>query len=173
MSGRIVSFLRRAVPRDWAAQELAEFYRVESALVQSGLRVCSDRGVSDEGDPWFVFCRAEDDEVIVHFARIGGRYLISAPAFGANVIGHDFRALVRGLVDRHPMLQPQRRDDNVVFHPSALLVLLVASALLKTAHAAEAAAAPSSGPRARMPAARCFGRRMAHHRRPRPPRRRP
>jgi hypothetical protein len=140
MSGRVVSFFKRTVSRDWSAQELAEFYRVEAALLQSGLRVSLDRGVTDEGDPWFVFCRAEDDEVIVHFARIDGRYLISAPGFGGNVTGHDFRALVRDMVERNPILRPARREENVAFHPSALLVMLVASALLKMSHAAEAAA---------------------------------
>ena len=108
--------------------------------MQSGVRVSLDRGVTDEGEPWFVFCRAEDDEVIVHFARIDGRYLISAPIFGGTVSGHDFRGLVRDVIERHPVLRPTRRNENVTLHPSALLVLLVASALLKMGHAAEAAA---------------------------------
>jgi hypothetical protein len=139
MSANVVAFFRRAVSRDWSAQELAEFYRVEAALIQSGLHVCSDRGVADEGDPWFIFCRAEDDEVIVHFARIDGQYLISAPAYGGNVTGQDFRTLVRGLVERHPVLRPARQTGNVTWHPSALLLVLVASALLKMGHNAEAA----------------------------------
>jgi hypothetical protein len=118
---------------------LAEFYRVESVLLQSGLRVTSDRGVSDEGDPWFVFVRAEDDEVIIHFARISGRYLISAPSYGDNITGHDFQALVLALLERQPSVHTVRRDDNIAWHPSALLVMLVASALLKTNHTADAA----------------------------------
>ncbi len=141
MGANVVAFLRRTVSHDWSTQELAEFYRVEAALIQSGLHVCSDRGIADEGDPWFVFCRAEDDEVIVHFARIDGQYLISAPAYGGNVTGHDFRALVRGLVERHPVLRPERKASNVSWHPSALLLVLVASALLKMGHSAEAAPA--------------------------------
>ena len=139
MSGRVVSFFKRTVSRDWSSQELAEFYRVEAAMLPSGLRVTPERGVTDEGDPWFIFCRAEDDEVIVHFARIEGRYLISAPSFGGNVSGYDFSTLVRDMVARNPVLRPARRDENVTFHPSALLVVLVASALLKMNHAAEAA----------------------------------
>nr|WP_294567184.1 hypothetical protein [uncultured Rhodopila sp.] len=135
----VVSFLKRVVLRDWSAQELSEFYRVESALLQSGMRISSGRGVSDEGDPWFVFCRPEDDEVIIHFARIGGQYLISAPSYGGNVTGRDFHALVLGLLDRQPDVRPVRQRDNIIWHPSALLVMLVASALLKTGHAAEAA----------------------------------
>jgi hypothetical protein len=139
--GRVVAFLRRAISHDWSAQELAEFYRVEAALLQSGLLVSSGRGVSDEGDPWFVFCREEDDEVIIHFARIGGRYLISASSYGEAVTGDDFQALMCGLLERQPVVRPRRQGDNITWHPSALLVVLVASALLKVNHAAEAAPA--------------------------------
>jgi hypothetical protein len=143
MSASIVSFIRRAVSRDWSTQELAEFYRVEAALLQAGMRVVSDRGVTDEGDPWFVFCRADDEEVLIHFARIDGRYLISAPGFGGDATGYNFHTLVRDLVDRQPLLQAPRARGNVVLHPSALLVMLVATLLLKSGHAAEAAAAKS------------------------------
>jgi hypothetical protein len=146
MGANVVAFIRRTLSRDWSAQELAEFYRVEAALIQSGLHVCSDRGIADEGDPWFIFCRAEDDEVIVHFARIDGQYLISAPAYGGDVRGYNFRALLRGLVDRHPVLRPAQQTSNVTWHPSALLIVLVASALLKMGHNAEAAPARPGDP---------------------------
>ncbi len=77
MSAEVFSLFgrRRATPRDWSTPEIAEFYRVEAALLQAGLRVTSDRGLTDEGDPWFIFCRAEDDEVIIHLARIDGTVL--------------------------------------------------------------------------------------------------
>jgi len=139
MTAQVLSFLRRpAAPRDWSAQELAEFYRVESALIQAGLRVTAARGLTDEDEPWFVFCRAEDDDVIIHFARIDGRYVISAPAYCGNASGPDFRALVRSVIERQPVLQPRPNGNNLFLHPAALLVMLVASALLKSGHAAEA-----------------------------------
>ncbi|HUN44747.1 MAG TPA: hypothetical protein VMU81_31055 [Acetobacteraceae bacterium] len=144
MSVSVVSFVRRALNSDWSAQELAEFYRVEAALLQAGMRVASDRGVTDEGDPWFVFCRAEDDEVIIHFARIRGQYLICAPSYGTHATGRDFRALVRDLVERHKALQPVRRSADVLFHPSSLLVVLVASALFKAGYARAAEVAPAT-----------------------------
>src|ERR1700679_2865790 len=104
MTAQVFSFLRRGpAPRDWTSPELAEFYRVESFLIQAGLWVVSARGLSDEGEPWFVFCRADDDEVIIHFARIDGRYVICAPAYGENAAGHDFRALVKGLIERNAL----------------------------------------------------------------------
>jgi hypothetical protein len=145
MSGSVVNFLRRAVSRDWSPQELAEFYRVEAALIQSGISLHSDRGVTDEGDPWFVFCRAEDGEIIVHFARIDGRYVISAPAYGGNASGSDFRALVRSMVESQPVLQPRQNRNTLIFHPAALLAVLVASAFLKVGHAAAAPVKLDSG----------------------------
>src|SRR5580692_1141415 len=139
MSAQVLSFLRRpAAPRNWSAQELAEFYRVEAALIQAGLRLTSAQGLTDEGEPWFVFCRAGDDDVIIHFARINGRYVISAPAYCGTVTGPDFRALVQSVMERQPVLQPRPCGSNLFLHPAALLVILVASALLKSGHAAEA-----------------------------------
>ena len=80
MSANVVQ-LERIFRRswDWSPRELAEFYRVESALIQAGLKIDKERGVSDEGDPWFAFCRPDDSEVIVHIARIGGIYILAAP----------------------------------------------------------------------------------------------
>jgi hypothetical protein len=139
MTAQVLSFLRRpAAPRDWSAQELAEFYRVESALIQAGLQVTSARGQTDEGEPWFVFCRTGDDDVIIHFARIDGRYVISSAALCGTAFGLDFRALVQSVIERQPVLQSRPRGNNLFLHPAALLVILVASALLKSGHAAEA-----------------------------------
>ena len=140
-TAQIFSFFRRPAPSDWSPQDIAEFYRVESVLTQAGLRVTSARGLSDEGDPWFVFCRAEDEEVVIHFARIDGRYVISAPAYCGNAEGLDFRSLVRGMIEDHPMVQLRPRGDNVFLHPTTLLVVMVATALLKLGPAAEAASA--------------------------------
>jgi hypothetical protein len=54
-SGLVLPFLRRPPKSsDWNQQELSDFYRVESALLQGGLSVTTDRGISDEGDPWFI-----------------------------------------------------------------------------------------------------------------------
>ena len=42
-TGRILSFLgARSSCGDWTQQELAEFYRVEGALLQGGLSVITD-----------------------------------------------------------------------------------------------------------------------------------
>lgn len=146
MSLNIVSFFRSAPrPRDWNNQELAEFYRVEASLIRSGLSVVTDRGLSDEGDPWFVFCRVDTEEVIVHFARIGGCYVVASPAFDDCVRGNEFRPLIERLIDSHPLVVPKSRDGNKVFiHPAALLVALVTTCFFKLGQS-EASAAEIKG----------------------------
>ena len=130
-SGLVLSFLRRQPDSsDWNQQELAEFYRVESALLQGGLSVTTDRGISDEGDPWFVFCRADNEEVIAHFARIGREYVIISNLHSGVVRGADFRLLIRRMIDSHPLMVPLKRNpgQKILLHPAAMLTAMLASA---------------------------------------------
>ena len=139
MAAQIVSLLRFTQPlqRDWSQQELAEFYRVEGALLRAGMRIETERGVTDDGDPWFAFCRAEDGEVFIHFARIDGEYLIAGPGYEGIARGRDFASLVRDLISRHPLVQPATgrgpsANNNIFLHPAALLIAVVATAFFKT-----------------------------------------
>lgn len=130
-NGLVLSFLRRpSNSEDWTQQELAEFYRVESALLQGGFAVTTDRGISDEGDPWFIFCRADNEEVIAHFARIDREYVIVSSFFAGAARGRDFRLLIREMLNSHPLMLPIRRSQGqkVFLHPAALLTALLASA---------------------------------------------
>ncbi len=132
-TGRILSFLGARRPSsDWTQQELAEFYRVESALLQNGLLVVTDRGLSDEGDPWFVFCLSENEEVVAHFARIDGYYFVVSSAFSGVARGRDFKLLVRELMDAHPLLLPGNHGggQKVFLHPAASLAALLAASYL-------------------------------------------
>ena len=131
-NGQVLSFLRRSSSCDWTQQELAEFYRVEDVLLQGGFAVATDRGVSDEGDPWFVVCRADTEEVIAHFARIDREYVIVSNLYPGAARGSDFRTLVREMLELHPLMLPIRRSQgqNVLLHPATLLVALVASAYI-------------------------------------------
>jgi hypothetical protein len=133
---------RPRLPRssDWTQQEIAEFYRVESALLQAGLKLETERGVTDEGDPWFVFCREDTGEVFVHFARIDGEYVIDGAAYGEVARGVDFAALVRELMGSEvvAMARPRPKSSNVFLHPAALLIALVGAAFF---HSGEAKAA--------------------------------
>jgi hypothetical protein len=132
--------LFRSRPRDWSNQELAEFYRVERVLIQSGMRVATDRGLSDEGDPWFVFCREDDSEPIVHFARIDGDYVVVSSAYEGVARGRDFRSLVQNIIDRQQLWpgEVKRGNSNVLMHPATLLVAVVGVAFLKAPAPAQA-----------------------------------
>jgi hypothetical protein len=143
MAAQIIAFFQRApyVTRDWSQQEVAEFYRVESALVQAGVQLESDRGLSDEGDPWFIFCRGDNGEVFMHFARIDGLYVVDGASFDEPARGLDFAALIQRLISRYPLAKARQRTENNIFvHPAALLIALVGAAFFHTndAKAAEA-----------------------------------
>lgn len=132
----IVSLFRaRPSFADWSNQELAEFYRVESALISVGFLVDTDRGLSDEGEPWFIFIDGMSDEVIVHCARIDGAYVIASAAFDGVLRGPSFRTLVETFLERHPLVLPpadtQEKKSNIRLHPAAFLVALVATAFFK------------------------------------------
>lgn len=134
--GQIIGFgIRRSRPArlDWSTQEIAEFYRVESALIQAGLSVETDRGLSDEGDPWLVFCHSDSGDVIAHFARMDGEYVVAAAALPHALRGPDLTQIVRRFVSENPISLPSIEmsgRDNVILHPAVLLTAFVATVLL-------------------------------------------
>ena len=133
-SGAVLSFFRskKLTDDDWTQQELAEFYRVEAALIRGGLLVDVDRGLTDEGDPWLVFCRRDNGEVIAHFARMGGQYVVASSAFSGVARGRDFGLLLTELMRAYPMALPfsARHTQNVFLHPAAMLAALIATAFV-------------------------------------------
>jgi hypothetical protein len=140
MTAQVLSFFQRSPryapqPADWSQQELAEFYRVEAALIRAGIRVGTDRGLSDENEPWFVFYRSDDGEVVIHFARIDGEYLIAGPAYEEIARGFDFTSLVRNLVAKHPLIKRPESGSNLSVHPAALLLAVVGTAFFKSGEA--------------------------------------
>ena len=133
-SNRVLSFFQPRERGDWSQQELAEFYRVEDALTKSGVGISTDRGLTDEGEPWFVFFRQDDEEVIVHFARIGGEYVVASNFTEAVFRGRNFQTLVRELLDSHPYVLPKQHSSrsNVFLHPATLLAALVVTGYVKS-----------------------------------------
>jgi hypothetical protein len=130
----IVSLFGRAKARkqDWTQAEIAEFYRIEGALIRAGIAVGSERGVTDEGDPWFVFFRADDGEVVIHLARIDGEYVLAGAAYSHVARGFDFTDLVRDLIDKHPMVRSgPKRNSNVFMHPAAMLIAIIGASFFK------------------------------------------
>lgn len=115
---------------DWSNQQIAEFYRVESALVQARIPVEIERGVSDEGDPWLVFAHVETGDIVVHFARESGVYIAAVPSIPWVSRGSDLRELIAEFMRSHPVLLPSREEKkgNVLLHPGALFTAFVATA---------------------------------------------
>ena len=153
--GAVISFFRPAATcrGGWSQQELAEFYRVEAALVRAGLQIGSEQGLSDEADPWFVFCRPDGDAVM-HFARIDGSYVIASEVLDSPMRGSDFRALINEIARRYPELLPipqSAGETKLSVHPAALLAALVAacnSTMLRCIAASSRQRAASSKQRA-------------------------
>jgi len=142
----------------WTNDELAELYRVEHALRQAAFAVETDAGVSDEGDPWFVFCHP-DGQVVVHIARIDGLYHLFCLTLLEPLTGTSFVALTKAYVSTLPKPQAIPPGSGVIAHPSALLSLLVAAAMFSIdalvqhpTHAAELSRAVSEDPTVDHPA---------------------
>lgn len=144
---------------DWTNQELAELYRVESILLQANVKVSTARGVTDENDPWFVFCR-ENGDVFLHLARIDGAYLLDGYGIDSIISGLSFKSLINQFVERSEV---RSRADNVVqlkssvlgsdvirLHPTVMLAALVWTLYLSSdewmgvAHAADGIASQSN-----------------------------
>jgi len=130
-------------PLDWSNQELASIYHVRSLLTAAGMSTVIDRGVTDEGDPWCVFCRADGD-VFIHLCRIDGRYLLDSPSLGQPLAGETFGELIDAFSSGSLAPSPGapapglgrvvrlHRGDNVVLHPVTMLAALVWTLLLQS-----------------------------------------
>jgi len=133
-SNQVFSFFRACERGDWGQRELAEFYRVQNALTKSGIGISTDRGLTDEGEPWIVFFRQDNEEVIVHLARIGGEYVVASNFTEGVLRGRNFETLVRELLDSQPFVLPRQHSSRstVFLHPATLLAALVVTGYVKS-----------------------------------------
>ncbi|MEO0381469.1 MAG: hypothetical protein AAF252_14470 [Pseudomonadota bacterium] len=122
---------------DWDNQELATLYRAQRLLTMAGIHIETDRGVSDEGEPWFVFLDAYG-QVFAHLCRIDGVYLLDSTAQSDLVSGHSLDALVDGFAQKSQPVGTSNRGRSgdivplvgrapakVLVHPSAALAALI------------------------------------------------
>ncbi|ALN75766.1 hypothetical protein [Aureimonas sp. AU20] len=139
MTATILSFGRRQpntpllpTKMPWQNQDLAELYRVRDRLCAAGLNVDVEAGVTDEGDPWFVYVQAGTDNVVVHIARIDSEIHVINCVTGGAYTGTSFREVSDQMLADAPLaLSTQvRRGSNVVLHPSAFLTAFVAAAIM-------------------------------------------
>ena len=121
--------------RDWTNQELASIYRVKHLLDVAKIPTELDRGVTDEGEPWCVFC-STDGHVFIHLSRIDGVYWLDSPKLTAPLQGISFDELVQSFIARSEGLDqgaqdgalkvvPLKRNGTVFLHPSVMLAALV------------------------------------------------
>lgn len=115
----------------WQNEELAELYRAVDILTKAGLPIETDMGMSDEGDPWFAFCRSDTGEVIVHCARINGLFVATSVAIDQTFRGSNFREVINSIVRYEPLKMPLTTSGPRLFvHPVMVLAAFVATALL-------------------------------------------
>jgi hypothetical protein len=126
----------RASHRPWQNHELAEFYRAIDILGRAGLVVVPDMGISDEGDPWFAFCRGDTGDVIVHIARIDGLLVATSIASKEIVRGAELRNIIDAVTRIAPLGIPVADADRRLFlHPAVVLTAFIAAALAFTKQA--------------------------------------
>jgi hypothetical protein len=140
MLAPVLPFRRRATPRDWTEQDKAEFYRVIDVLGRAGILLELEMGLTDEDEPWAVFCTVDAGEPVVHIARLGAHYILAATTLADPLRGPDLRGLVRvALQDVPAAIMPGSGPGALVLHPAALLLVLVATCWFQAAHATETA----------------------------------
>jgi hypothetical protein len=121
--------------KDWSNQELADLFRVRQLLSGANVPVETDRGVTDEGDPWFVFCHA-GGEVFIHLCRIDGLYLLDSPNVLRPLRGMNFNELIADFTNQAmPARESEdetgcrgiklERGGKIRLHPSAMLAALI------------------------------------------------
>jgi len=154
-SKAVVRAIATEVTQGWSNQELSDLYRTHRLLALAGIVTEIDRGMTDEGDPWFVFMDVRN-EVFVHFGRFNGAYMVSCQAHEKPVWGDSLADLVTKFsealqlssdsgADRHNVVSIAKRSKNtVLLHPGAALAALVWSIYLMSDEVA--AASPSLVP---------------------------
>lgn len=133
MSAVVVAFeaYKPNPQRPWRNDELAELYRAVDILGRAGLAIETDMGMSDEGDPWFAFCRADNGEVIVHCARINGFFVANSIAIDQTFRGTNFREVIESIVRYEPLKLPlSSAGSRLSLHPVMIMAAFVATALL-------------------------------------------
>jgi hypothetical protein len=134
-AGNMAQHFERENPalRDWSNQELANIYRVKKLLDTAGVPNTLERGITDEGDPWCIFCTFAGD-VFIHLCRIDDRYILDSPNLKTPINGTSFADLIvkfsDGALDKLSATSNRRlvqlhQNGGVFLHPSAMLAALI------------------------------------------------
>jgi hypothetical protein len=126
--GDILPFVAKVrASGDWTAAERARLEELAGRFAEAGLRVEVIYGATDDGDPWCVV-KDENEEILVHVARIGGQFVVHSAIDDALREGQD---LLSTLGERLSWLD-DHRDEGVVVpfsrQAQSFIALLVATA---------------------------------------------
>jgi hypothetical protein len=119
--------------RDWDNQERAHLARVLESLERAGFDAELEIGLSDEGDPWAVFCLADTNDVIVHIARIDNLYIFDSSILNVILQGKSFDSIVEKFIQMRSIVLPKAQktqSTQISLHPSAMLSAIVLTAFL-------------------------------------------
>ena len=131
--------------KDWTNQELADLFRVKHLLGAAGIVSETDRGITDEGDPWFIFCNARG-EVFIHLCRLSQEYLLDSSGIKSPITGRNFTELLESFTKSELQSQasedaPEKhshrvvrfhRNGTVLLHPTTMLAALVWTLFLES-----------------------------------------
>lgn len=93
--GQVVPFIARMRDSgDWSATERARLEELADRLAAGGIRVEVIFGATDEGDPWCVVTD-ENGDVLIHVARIDGRFVVHSAIDDAVNENIDLQAALR------------------------------------------------------------------------------
>lgn len=97
--GQVVPFIARVRDSgEWTAGERARLEEVADRLAAGGVHVEVIFGATDEGDPWCVVTDGSGD-VLIHVARIDGRFVVHSAVDDAVNEGADLHAALRDRLD--------------------------------------------------------------------------
>lgn len=150
--GDVVPFIAKVRSSgDWSAAERARLEELADRLSAGGAKVEAIFGATDAGDPWCVVTD-EDGEVLIHVARIGGRFVVHSAVDDVVSEGTDLPAALREQIGA-----AEAADEGVVVpfslagrQAQTILALVIATAFfyetVGPAGVAEAAEPPAPPP---------------------------
>lgn len=139
--GDVLPFIAKVrASGDWTAAERARLEELGRQFAETGMGVEVVFGTTEDGDPWCVV-KDQNEEVIVHVARIGGRFVVHYAVDDALAEGADLHA---ALAERLAPAEAARGEDDDVVVPFSLagrqaqtfMALIVATAFFYETSAA-------------------------------------
>ena len=109
--GDVLPFIAKVrASGDWTAAERARLEELGRQFAETGMGVEVVFGTTEDGDPWCVV-KDQNEEVIVHVARIGGRFVVHHAVDDALAEGADLHT---ALAERLAPADAAQGDESVV-----------------------------------------------------------